>query len=129
MVFVFLGVALVWVEILAFVGRLGNLDLPTWARLVVPLLVLAVCWLRWPGERMPWTLMTAATLLVFNRTALAAAGWLAPSMVVGIGIYLAAYGWKTRKTARVGPSRLSLPVTLFAWGLIVLIVAYVLGRP
>ena len=67
MIFVFLGVALVCVELRALAGRAEDVLLPTWARTLIPLFVYAVCWFRWPRERIAWAVLTIAVLVVFNR--------------------------------------------------------------
>jgi hypothetical protein len=130
MIFVFLGLALVFVELLALRGQVGELLLPSWSRVLIPLLVLGACWYRWPRDRIAWTLVTVGVLIVFNRNALPA-GWLASIPVMGVGLGLTIYGWKTRKRARVERSRLGVLPLLIAWAVIALLILWVipsLGR-
>jgi hypothetical protein len=129
MIFIFLGIALVVVEALALAGRLGPLLFPIWARIVMPLLVVAIAWRRWPRERLPWAIFGTAVLFLFLRDSRPFAS-ITTLVVITAGLYLAAYGWKTRKIDRVRDQgrRISPILILAGWLLICLLIFYIIPR-
>ncbi len=103
MLFLIVGIALVLMEaavlMLGNAGATRHVDKLGWEEMLLPFVVFAVGAWRWPRE---WiAVLLFAVALVANQVAGHVPLGRMPTLVaLGIGVYLAIYGWRTRKIDR-----------------------------